>query len=993
MSEFIVICNQSLENIFKKIESKNITTSYLLDSLNLQNCVLFIVTPSYQLLLKPDQNIIEDYPDLIQNAPLRPHAKPKYYILIKDATKKYEEISIFIYLRFNYSTPLVAFPVSFNFNEIDDSDSLFNLFKRHLTFQYKSLEFYVNNNQKLTECSIIELVDLLRYNYLTCHIKLLENSSFLKQIVERTSLIKKFFEAEFQFITSISQLVFFWQPAMIKEQLIDKEDANYFFSSYNSTVTAHNMFLVEYQQKMVAENENIIDIFCDFNIFFEQSEYLFRNYSAFDCFFKNKCKYFDFGQKIENILKMSNDKTREPFFHLFFLPISRLNDFYDFLLKIKPLTPSYYIDNAYIEEALSVCKNYITKVKGFLVVKPTLLNEIVEIQDRIINRNQFDILSPSRSLLSAFKGKFDHGLSNQGYLYIFNDLIFLTKVDRKGEKGRFIEHCNKFLFLTEGKTIYICKNDHEFIKFTFLDSNNFNFAIQQISDQKTLYYSKANVLDKIFLWECVDSTFSFSLTACSCGAIVNNYMYVIGGYNGQKFANHVSVYDIKNNLFKTIYNPLPGRKFHSISEINGIIFIFGGIGSDSHTILGDFISLDTNSADTSMQKRNATNMPCPRYGHTLVSANESQLCLFGGIDRNKKFLGDLQICTCLSNNIYFMWKQVNLSHSPCPRAFHSAVTMNGRYMIIYGGILDRRVLDDVHIFDIGTKKWLTPVLKGDLIVPRHSHKAIMYENWMIVIGGQSADANEYLSPFGIRFEINEEEKIEGTIVNFTSGGNDRPNLSNFSIGLYDQKLIIIGGYDKTPDNNSKGIFRVPLPKAVLSTARIQVKGKPNKQLKLRKPNNIKKSQPKYLAKELCNELQEKQNKTPFLQSIDVNDNKETINNINDNDNNIVKTFDSLNSIELDLPLDFSKITPKQVPCSYSKPFILFDSLLPIISGTNKKGLSTYPKDEEKVISTMQNSPEKKRDDLILPQNQTNAVQNESWKLTLPPKLDSDDDSI
>ena len=83
----------------------------------------------------------------------------------------------------------------------------------------------------------------------------------LKADCRRTSLIKKFFEAEFQFITSISQLVFFWQPAMIKEQLIDKEDANYFFSSYNSTVTAHNMFLVEYQQKMVAENENIIEQF------------------------------------------------------------------------------------------------------------------------------------------------------------------------------------------------------------------------------------------------------------------------------------------------------------------------------------------------------------------------------------------------------------------------------------------------------------------------------------------------------------------------------------------------------------------------------------------------------------------------------------------------------------------------------------------------------------------------------------------------------------
>lgn len=991
----IVLCKPSLENIYKKIESDDITTSSIIDSLNLENSILYIVTPSYQLLLQPDQKPVKEYPELLQKETFRPHKRPEYYLLIKDSTTKYEEVTLFIYLRFNFSIPPIAFPVSFNLNEMESTKTLFLFFQYQITFEYKSIEFFVNDNQKLDECPIDELIELLRYNYLSCKVQVFEGSPFLKQLKERTELVKSFFESECQFITSISQLAFYWQPLMLKNQLLDKDSANHVFSSFNSTVAAHNMFLLEYQQEM-DKNQNIIDTFCDFQYFFNQTENLFKNYSTLDCFFKNKIKYYDFQTKLDNIVKQSANKSRESFFYLFFLPISRLNDFSDFVSKIAPLTPSFHADYIYIEKAKEICKNYISKIKSFLVVKPTVFNEICDIEERILNRAQFDLLSPCRSLLSAFKGKIGHGISNQGYIYIFNDIVFITKIARKGEMGKYLEYCYNFRYLTDKNTIYICKNEREFIQFIFLDETNFNFAIQQIVDQKTLYYSKMNLLNNIIVWSCVDSSFSFTLNACSCGTIVDNFMYLIGGYNyGQKFANNVLVYNIKNNQLKTIYNPLPGRKFHAITELNGIIYIFGGIGSDSHTVLGDFVTLDTNSSDSSMQKRNPQNLPCARYGHSLVSTNDSQLLVFGGIDRNKKFLGDFYICACYSN-FFYNWKRIDDPKAPSARSFHSSVVMNGRYMILYGGIFEKKVLGDVAIFDIENKKWITPTLKGDLIVPRYMHRAVMYGNWMIVIGGSSNDTNEYLQPFGIMFEIEEDEKFVGTVANFTSGGNDRPNLSNFSIDVYNDEIIIIGGYDKFQDNASHGVFKLTLPKVVYDSAQVQAKPKQNRQTAVRRQIATKKSDPSFISAYILekeNKNDEKESKNPFLtksyysqfQKQEKTGNKTKID-LNENDSSVLKNFDSLSSIKIELPLDFSQITPKQAPSSYSKPFAMFDSLLPIVSCSKKKeGLYTFPfKGDRAEISTTKNITEKKKEE-------PEPKQFHSSMPELPPKLEDDDD--
>ena len=53
------------------------------------------------------------------------------------------------------------------------------------------------------------------------------------------------------------------------------------------------------------------------------------------------------------------------------------------------------------------------------------------------------------------------------------------------------------------------------------------------------------------------------------------------------------------------------------------------------------------------------------------------------------------------------WTEIVAVHEPRPRSGHSACIYQDRYMIIYGGIEEiTKELNDMHIFDCRTEKWM-----------------------------------------------------------------------------------------------------------------------------------------------------------------------------------------------------------------------------------------------------------------------------------------------
>ncbi|KAJ0972251.1 hypothetical protein J5N97_020210 [Dioscorea zingiberensis] len=89
------------------------------------------------------------------------------------------------------------------------------------------------------------------------------------------------------------------------------------------------------------------------------------------------------------------------------------------------------------------------------------------------------------------------------------------------------------------------------------------------------------------------------------------------------------------------------------------------------------------------------------------------------------------------------------SQSPGPRDSHSAALV-GHKMIIFGGTNGSRKVNDLHILDLKTKEWTKPNCKGIPPSPRESHTAtVVGEDKLVIFGGSGEGEANYLNDIHI----------------------------------------------------------------------------------------------------------------------------------------------------------------------------------------------------------------------------------------------------
>lgn len=129
--------------------------------------------------------------------------------------------------------------------------------------------------------------------------------------------------------------------------------------------------------------------------------------------------------------------------------------------------------------------------------------------------------------------------------------------------------------------------------------------------------------------------------------------------------------------------------------------------------------------------------PGPRDSHTAVSIS-NKMVVFGGTNGSKK-VNDVHILDFVTKE----WIQPKCNGTPpSPRESHSATLVGNEKLVIFGGSGEGEAnyLNDVHILDLKTMTWTSPVVKGDHIpVPRDSHSAVAIGNKLFVYGGDCGD--------------------------------------------------------------------------------------------------------------------------------------------------------------------------------------------------------------------------------------------------------------
>lgn len=179
--------------------------------------------------------------------------------------------------------------------------------------------------------------------------------------------------------------------------------------------------------------------------------------------------------------------------------------------------------------------------------------------------------------------------------------------------------------------------------------------------------------------------------------------------------------------------------------------------------------------------------PQPRSGHTSVGVGRSMVVVFGGLV-DKKFLSDV-IVFDTENNIWFKpectGNESEGQVGPCPRAFHVAVSIDC-HMFIFSGRFGRKRLGDFWMLDTDIWQWTELSGYGDLPPPRDFAAGAAVGNRKIVMHG-GWDGTKWLSDVYVLDTMS----LEWTQLPIT--GSSPPPRCGHTATMVEKRLLIFGG--------------------------------------------------------------------------------------------------------------------------------------------------------------------------------------------------------
>ncbi|KAH7853509.1 hypothetical protein Vadar_003393 [Vaccinium darrowii] len=180
-------------------------------------------------------------------------------------------------------------------------------------------------------------------------------------------------------------------------------------------------------------------------------------------------------------------------------------------------------------------------------------------------------------------------------------------------------------------------------------------------------------------------------------------------------------------------------------------------------------------------------LPQPRSGHTAVNIGKSKIVVFGGL-LDKKFLRDITVYD-IENKL---WYQPECTGSesdgevgPSPRAFHVAVSIDC-HMFIFGGRSGGKRLGDFWVLDTDIWQWSELTSFGDLPSPRDFAAASAIGNRKIVMYG-GWDGKKWLSDVYVM------DTMSLVWMELSVSGSLPPPRCGHTATMVEKRLLVYGG--------------------------------------------------------------------------------------------------------------------------------------------------------------------------------------------------------
>ncbi|KAJ8905110.1 hypothetical protein NDN08_001620 [Rhodosorus marinus] len=198
-------------------------------------------------------------------------------------------------------------------------------------------------------------------------------------------------------------------------------------------------------------------------------------------------------------------------------------------------------------------------------------------------------------------------------------------------------------------------------------------------------------------------------------------MLVFGGSSNQGRLNDLTVLDAENNRWipvtpSTPAGPSPrARMGMDVLDNGNQCLVFGG--REGYRFLGDryfndLFMFDAHKMEWQLMKPRAGPIPDHRAGHSVKVINGRHLMVYGGLQDSVKYYGDTWIFDPISG----VWVQPPYASeaAPAPREAHAISKFTDNQVVVYGGQADSGAyLNDLHLFDCSSMQWRpTPVLTG-----------------------------------------------------------------------------------------------------------------------------------------------------------------------------------------------------------------------------------------------------------------------------------------
>ncbi|UJR37422.1 hypothetical protein I4U23_030125 [Adineta vaga] len=265
------------------------------------------------------------------------------------------------------------------------------------------------------------------------------------------------------------------------------------------------------------------------------------------------------------------------------------------------------------------------------------------------------------------------------------------------------------------------------------------------------------------------------LTARCCfgTASIDDYIYIVGGYNRGDCLDSIEQFDPNENKWKLLPSRMTSRRGRvSATIINHKIYVYGGSDGQKELNTGECFNLKTKDK-WSMIKELSTPV-----AHSAMCSDDNYVYLIGGIE------GDKCKNECYryepKNNTWATLAPMNKERS------QAGIVYFNEKIFVFGGSALNRCLASCEILTLSTNQWtMGPTMKES----RRGCGAVLYHNKMFIVGGSNGVASltsvEIFNPITHEWLLN------------VNGIRNELNIPRVGVGITVccDKIYVIGGFD------------------------------------------------------------------------------------------------------------------------------------------------------------------------------------------------------